>query len=112
LTRSSPRFTPCRTGIDDALDAADVPRRERDEARRQLEEVTGNQLATFNMDKIPGGRGWAYIEDPQVLAISPDLDSEAELRLFAQVHAPKLVACETCGAPVWSNVPCGMHAED
>ncbi|SEP02911.1 hypothetical protein [Trujillonella endophytica] len=82
---------------------------ERDELRRQIEQLTRDVLVTCIMRDIPGGRGWSYVEDAQVLALSPDLDSATEARLLSQVVRPDLVACDGCGAPHRSNAPCGIH---
>lgn len=81
---------------------------ERDGLLILLDEARAEELAIFTMD-LPSGRGWVYIEDAQVLAISPDLDEDTRRRLIAQVEPPKLTTCGTCGAPLYAGTVCGIH---
>lgn len=79
-----------------------------DGLRRQLKEATKDELVIRMID-LPTGRGWAFVEDAKLLAISPDLDDATKARLLAQVEPPKLTTCGTCGAPVYEGNECTMH---
>jgi hypothetical protein len=81
---------------------------ERNELRRHIEEATEDALVIFSID-LPSGREWAFIEDANVLAISPRPDEAAKVRLLALVKSPKLTTCDTCGAPVYEGGACRMH---
>lgn len=85
-----------------------VMKRERDELRQELEEIQRDALRIFEMD-VPSGRGWVYVQDAGVVAISPELDEATRARLLAQVKPPKLTTCGVCGAPMYPGTPCAMH---
>jgi hypothetical protein len=94
--------------IDDVYAVMDVVKYERDQARRQLEEATKDDLVIRIVD-LPTGRGWAFVEDAKLLAISPDLDEATKARLMSQIEPPKLTTCDACGAPVYEGNDCTMH---
>jgi hypothetical protein len=80
---------------------------ERDGLRILLDDVRSEELVIVTMD-IPHGRLWSFLEDGNVLAISPDLDEDTRRRLLAQVEPPKLTTCGDCGAPVYEGRNCTL----
>lgn len=97
---------------DEIVAAVQALRTERDDLRRQLDaRLEDDETVVVSME-IPGGRDFTFLEDVNVLAVSPGMAPEWQARLLAQVELPTLTTCKACGAPVWSNVSCTMHGSD
>ncbi|MCF6507369.1 hypothetical protein E9549_08105 [Blastococcus sp. MG754426] len=91
------------------LEERDALLAERDDLLFSLSQAwIEEELVIVTMD-IPHGRRWSFIEEANVLAISPDLDEGTRRRLLAQVEPPKLTTCGECGAPLYEGAACGLH---
>lgn len=91
------------------LDERDALLDERDGLQILLEDARAEELVIRSMDALPNGRPWIFVEDARILAISPDIDPDTEMRLLAQVKPPRLMTCEVCGAPMYTGTICRMH---
>jgi hypothetical protein len=82
---------------------------ERDDLRRRLAGFEEEETAVLSMD-LPSGREFVFIEDANVLAISPEMGPERRERLLAQLEdRPRLTTCPTCSAPLFEGRACRMH---
>ena len=75
----------------------------------QLEQREAADPPVIVTVNLPHGRRWSFVEDANVLAISPYVDDDTRRRLIAQTAA-RLTTCD-CGAPRWRRAGPAASAE-